>query len=145
MTRKEIKFTEIVQMIADGTVPEGTKFYTAALCGAGTPDMISASMSGDGDTAFLYWDQTFGTPSENKVQLSKYVLSDQWYIEVPEVELSALEAMAELQKGNSVKGFYAGEEYTLSPYEDFDGIWDNSPWEDFTDLLNRTVFYKVVA
>ncbi len=130
MKRKKVTFSEIVQMIAEGTVPDGAKFYTPSRVLEGE---LSASMVGN----TLQWD------SGKTVQLAPYVINDSWYMETPEVKLSTLEAMAELQKGKSVRGVYDGDEYMLSPYDDFDDIWEDSPWADMDDLLNKTDFYKV--
>ncbi|WP_429969178.1 hypothetical protein [Enterococcus sp. AZ136] len=132
MKRKKVTFAEIVQMIADGKVPEGAKFYTPSCV---FDVELSASMACD----TLHWD------SGKTVQLAPHVINDSWYMETPEVKLSALEAMAELQKGKSVRGAYDGEEYILSPSKDFDEIWDESPWADMNELLNKTDFYKVAA
>lgn len=133
MKRKKVTFAEIVQMIAEAAVPDGAKFYTPSRVHFDVE--LSASMVGN----TLHWD------SGKTVQLAPYVINDSWYMETPEVKLSALEAMAELQKGNKVKGDYDGEEYILSPSKDFDEIWDDSPWADMDDLLNNTQFYKVAA
>ncbi|WP_301389665.1 hypothetical protein [Enterococcus entomosocium] len=132
MKRKKVTFAEIVQMIAEGEVPNGAKFYTPSRV---FDVELSASMVGD----TLHWD------SGKTVQLAPDVINDRWYMETPELKLSALEAMAELQKGNAVKGSHRGEEFTLSPYADFDDIWNDSPLADMDDLLNHTEFYKVAA
>lgn len=141
MTRKEIKFTDIVQMIADGTVPEGTKFYTHSYNGASA--MISASMCGKGADAFLYWDENTGEPSDHMVQLSKDVLSDKWYIEVPEVELTVEQMLWELRDGRDVKAVNAGGEVLmLHPYDDLDDLYSETDLYALYDLLDYT-FYKV--
>ncbi|MBO6417358.1 hypothetical protein [Enterococcus gallinarum] len=132
MKCKKVTFTEIIKMIAEGTVPEGAKF-----------------IADDGSDAVISFDPAFctsvltWTDAPRNVQISAEVINATWYMETPEVKLSALEAMAELQKGKSVRGVYDGDEYTLSPYTDFDYIWDDSPWADMDDLLNKTDFYKV--
>lgn len=133
MKRKKVTFSEIVQMIAEAAVPDGAKFYTPSR--AHFDVELSASMVGN----TLQWD------SGKTVQLAPDVINDSWYMETPEVKLTALEAMAELQKGKSVRGVHGGEEFTLSPYADFDVIWEDSPWADMDDLLNKTDFYKVAA
>lgn len=132
MKRKKVTFAEIVQMIAEGEVPNGAKFYTPSRV---FDVELSASMVGD----TLHWD------SGKAVQLAPDVINDSWYMETPELKLSALEAMAELQKGNVVKGSHGGEDFTLSPYDDFEDLWDDSPLADMDDLLNHTEFYKVAA
>lgn len=132
MKRKKVTFTEIIQMIAEGSVPEGAKF-----------------IADDGSDAVISFDPVFctsvltWTDAPRNVQISAEVINATWYMETPEVKLSALEAMTELQKGKSVRGVYDGDEYTLSPYTDFDDIWDDSPWADMDELLNKTDFYKV--
>lgn len=132
MKRKKVTFTEIIQMIAEGTVPEGAKFIAE-----------------DGCSAVISFDHVFRTSvlawadAPRNVQISAEIINATWYMETPEVKLSALEAMTELQKGKSVRGVYDGDEYTLSPYTDFDDIWDDSPWADMDELLNKTDFYKV--
>lgn len=143
MTRKEIKFTEIVQMIADGAVAEGTKFYTHGFSGSSV--MISASMSGKGDTSFMYWDENEGKPSDHMVQLSQDVLSDKWYIEVPEVELSLQEAIAEWKDGNRVEIEHCGTRKSISKRTSLEDIWDDTDIYDVGDLLFSTTFYKVAA
>ncbi|NKD38233.1 hypothetical protein HED42_08815 [Enterococcus casseliflavus] len=132
MKRKKVTFAEIVQMIAEGEVPSGAKFYTPSRV---FDVELSASMVG----GTLHWD------SGKVVQLAPDVINDSWYMETPELKLSALEAMAELQKGNAVKGSHGGEDFTLSPYDDFEDLWDDSPLADMDDLLNHTEFYKVAA
>lgn len=143
MTRKEIKFTDIVQMIADGTVPDGAKFYTHSYRGSSA--MISASMSGKGADAFLYWDENTGEPSDHMVQLSQDVLSDTWYIEVPQVELSLEEAIAEWKAGKAVEVKFEDESFLLYRWNDFDEIWDATPLGDLEDLLFESKYYKVAA
>lgn len=132
MKRKKVTFAEVVQMIAEGEVPNGAKFYTPSRV---FDVELSASMVGD----TLHWD------SGEAVQLAPAVINDIWYMETPELKLSALEAMAELQKGNAVKGSHGGEDFTLSPYDDFEDLWNDSPLADMDDLLNHTEFYKVAA
>lgn len=131
---KEVTFAEIVQMIAEGTVPAEATFI----------------ISEDNCEATVEYDRTFGMnvlrwDSGKNVQLSKEVASAPWRMKVPSLKLSALEAMAELQKGKSVRGVYVGDEFILSPYADFDDIWEDSPWADMDELLNKTDFYKVAA
>lgn len=134
MKGTKVTFTEIIKMIAEGTVPEGTKF-----------------IADDGSDAVISFDPVFctsvltWTDAPRNVQISAEVINATWYMETPEVKLSTLEAMAELQKGKSVRGIHSGEEFTLSPYDDFDDIWEDSPWADMDDLLNKTDFYKVAA
>ena len=141
MTRKEIKFTEIVQMIADGAVPEGTKFYTPAF--PSSSQFSSASMCGKGDMAFLYWDETSGEPSDHMVQLSQDVLSDTWYIEVPQVELSLEQMLWELRDGRDVKAVNAdGEVLMLRHTDDLDDLYSETDLYALYDLLDYT-FYKV--
>ena len=143
MTRKEIKFTDIVQMIADGSVPDGAKFYTHSYRGSSA--MISASMSGKGADAFLYWDGNTGEPSDHMVQLSQDVLSDTWYIEVPEVELSLEEAIAEWKACKVVEVEYRGSRFTFNRLTDFEDIWKDTNLVDLGNLLFHTKFYKVAA
>ncbi|MFW8618693.1 hypothetical protein ACOJB1_12685 [Enterococcus innesii] len=130
---KEVTFEEIVQMIAEDTVPTEATFVIE-----------------DGCEATVEYDPTFGMnvlrwDSGKNVQLSKEIASAPWRMKVPSLKLPALEAMAELQKGKSVRGVHGGEEFTLSPYDDFDDIWEDSPWADMNELLNKTDFYKVAA
>lgn len=143
MTRKEIKFTDIVQMIADETVPDGAKFYTPAFSGSSV--LSSAAMSGKADNAFLYWDENKGEPSDHMVQLSQDVLSDKWYIEVPEVELSLQEAIAEWKAGKAVEVKFGDERFLLHKWAGLYGIWDDTPLGDLEDLLFNSKFYKVAA
>lgn len=131
MERKQVTFMQIVEMISAGTVPEGAVFYTPAAIGL--EQLIKAKVK----LGKLYWDDG------EKVGVTQYVINDIWYMDTPVVRLSAFEAMAELQKGNSVKTITDSVEYTLSPFEDFDTIWDCSPWASLADLLNGTDFYKV--
>lgn len=143
MTRKEIKFTEIVQMIADGAVPEGTKFYTPGCSGSSV--LISASMSGKADTSFLYWDENKGDPSENQVQLSQDVMSDTWYIEVPEVELTLEQMLGELRDNRDVKAVNAGGEVLMLRHtDDLHDMFHETDLYALYDLLDYT-FYKVAA
>lgn len=132
MKRKKVTFTEIIQMIAEGTVPNGAVFRSDDAAGTAFLSDVSGS---------LEWKNPL--EGEERVQANKTTTTAIWYMETPEVKLSALEAMAELQKGKSVRGVYDGDEYTLSPYTDFDDIWDDSPWADMDELLNKTDFYKV--
>ncbi|WP_142434864.1 hypothetical protein [Enterococcus gallinarum] len=134
MKRKKVTFAEIVQMIAEGTVPNGAVFRSDDAAGTAFLSDVSGS---------LEWKNPL--EGEERVQANKTTTTAIWYMETPEVKLSALEAMTELQKGKSVRGVYDGDEYTLSPYTDFDDIWDDSPWADMDDLLNKTDFYKVAA
>lgn len=133
MERKQVTFLQIVEMISAGTVPEGAVFYTPA--DVGTDKLARASVSPDG---YLTWDGTL-----NAVGVSPCITNDVWYMDTSVVRLSALEAMAELQKGNSVKTITNSVVYTLSPFEDFDNLWEFSPWGDMDELLNKTAFYKV--
>lgn len=132
MKRKKVTFTEIIKMIAEGTVPEGAKFIADDGCGA------VISFDPVFRTSVLTW-----ADAPRNVQISAEIINATWYMETPEVKLSAIEAMAELQKGKSVRGVHGGEEFTLSPYDDFDDIWEDSPWADMDELLNKTDFYKV--
>ena len=132
MKRKKVTFTEIIQMIAEGTVPNGAVFRSDDAAGTAFLSDVSGS---------LEWKNPL--EGEERVQANKTTTTAIWYMETPEVKLSALEAMTELQKGKSVRGVYDGDEYTLSPYTDFDDIWDDSPWADMDELLNKTDFYKV--
>lgn len=132
MKRKKVTFAEIVQMIAEGTVPNGAVFRSDDAAGTAFLSDVSGS---------LEWKNPL--EGEERVQANKTTTTAIWYMETPEVKLSALEAMTELQKGKSVRGVYDGDEYTLSPYTDFDDIWDDSPWADMDELLNKTDFYKV--
>lgn len=132
MKRKKVTFAEIVQMIAEGTVPNGAVFRSYDAAGTAFLSDVSGS---------LEWKNPL--EGEERVQANKTTTTAIWYMETPEVKLSALEAMTELQKGKSVRGVYDGDEYTLSPYTDFDDIWDDSPWADMDELLNKTDFYKV--
>lgn len=132
MKRKKVTFTEIIQMIAEGTVPNGAVFRSDDAAGTAFLSDVSGS---------LEWKNPL--EGEERVQANKTTTTAIWYMETPEVKLSALEAMTELQKGKSVRGVYDGDEYTLSPYTDFDDIWDDSPRADMDELLNKTDFYKV--
>ena len=141
MTRKEIKFTDIVQMIADGTVPEGAKFYTPGYHGSSV--MISATLGGSGDDAFLYWEDTPGSPQDHAVELSKDVMSDTWYIEVPEVELSLEQMLRELRDHRDVRAVNAdGEMLMLRHTDDLDDLYSETDLYAIYDLLDYT-FYKV--
>ena len=133
VARKTVTFQEIVQMISEGKVPAEAKFISDDNCEA------TVEYDGTFGMIVLRWD------SGKNVQLSKETASSTWVMETPDLKLTALEAMAELQKGNSVKGVHYGDEFTLSPYVDFDDIWEESPWGDMDDLLNYTEFYKVAA
>lgn len=141
MTRKEIKFTDIVQMITDGTVPDGAKFYTHGSSGSSV--MISASMSGKGGTSFLYWDEPTGEPSDHQVQLSQDVLSDKWYIEVPEIKLTVEQMLRELRDRRDVQAVNAGGEVLrLRHTDDLADLYSETELYALYDLLDYT-FYKV--
>lgn len=141
MTRKEIKFTAIVQMIADGAVPEGAKFYTPAF--PSSSQFSSASMSGKGDRAFLYWDETSGEPCEHMVQLSQDVMSDKWYIEVPEIKLTVEQMLRELKDRRDVKAVNAGGKVIrLRHTDDLHDLFSETDLYALYDLLDYT-FYKV--
>lgn len=131
MERKQVTFLQIVEMISTNTVPEGAVFYTPAEIGV--EQLLKAEVT----LGTLYWDDGV------KVGVTKDVINDVWYMDTPVVRLSALEAMAELQKGNSVKTITNSVGYTLSPFENFDTLWEVSPLVDLDELLNETAFYKV--
>lgn len=137
MTRKEIKFTDIVQMIADDAVPAGATFYTPAV--EGSSALITAEVS----AGALRWADTIGDGTA--VPLSRSVINDTWYIEVPEVELSLQEAIAEWKDGKAVEVENIGERFTLYSWTDIVDIWDDTPLGELGDLLFESKFYKVAA
>lgn len=138
MTRKEIKFTDIVQMIADGTVPEGAKFYTPEVVGLEKPELVAEMKHGA-----LYW--VDGEDEGNTVPIMANTVTDTWYIEVPEVELSLQEAIAEWKDGRAVEVENIGERFTLYSWTAFDDIWDATPLGELGNLLFESKFYKVAA
>ena len=85
MTEKtEIKFTEIVQMIADGNVPEGAKFYKW-------------------DNSYVYFNgYSLVWGNGTFVSLSDFTIRSQWFMEVPEQELSLAEAIGMQVKDSSI-------------------------------------------
>lgn len=138
MTRKEIKFTDIVQMIADGTVPEGAKFYTPEVVGLEKPELVAEMKYGA-----LYW--VDGEDEGNTVPIMANTVTDTWYIEVPEVELSLQEAIAEWKAGNKVEIEHNGQREIIGKRISLDTIWDETDIYDLDDLLFKSKFYKVVA
>lgn len=138
MTRKEIKFTDIVQMIADGTVPEGAKFYTPEVVGLEKPELVAEMKHGA-----LYW--VDGEDEGNTVPIMANTVTDTWYMEVPEVELSLQEAIAEWKADKAVQVSFMGERCTLYHWTDFQDIWDDTRLSDLGDLLFKSTFYKVAA
>lgn len=143
MTRKEIKFTEIVQMIADGAVPEGTKFYTPGYHGSSV--MISATLSGSGDDAFLYWEDTLGSPQDHAVKLSKDIMSDKWYMEVPEIKLTVEQMLQELRDWRDVKAVRKDAPENVIVFDGVDdarAMFDSGTLFYLEDLLDYD-FYKV--
>lgn len=138
MTRKEIKFTDIVQMIADGTVPEGAKFYTPEVVGLEKPELVAEMKHGA-----LYW--VDGEDEGNTVPIMANTVTDTWYIEVPEVELSLQEAIAEWKAGNKVEIEYNGQREIIGKRISLDTIWDETDIYDLDDLLFKSTFYKVAA
>lgn len=138
MTRKEIKFTDIVQMIADRTVPEGAKFYTPEVFGLEKPELVAEMKHGA-----LYW--VDGEDEGNTVPIMANTVTDTWYIEVPEVELSLQEAIAEWKADKAVQVSFMGERCTLYHWTDFQDIWDDTRLSDLGDLLFKSTFYKVAA
>lgn len=138
MTRKEIKFTAIVQMIADRTVPEGAKFYTPEVFGLEKPELVAEMKHGA-----LYWvdDEDEG----NTVPIMANTVTDTWYIEVPEVELSLQEAIAEWKAGNRVEIEHNGQREIIGKRISLDTIWDETDIYDLDDLLFKSKFYKVAA
>lgn len=130
---KEITFIEIVQMIAEGKVPEGAVFYTE----------IEAGSSGKIEAKMVQGALNWASGDKTAVQLQDTVINDNWWIEVPEVELTWQEAFAELAAGNKVKTENWGTTHILSPTEDFDDLWEDSPFSDLDDLLNHTKYFKV--
>lgn len=140
MTRKEIKFTDIVQMIIDDAVPAGVTFYTPAVEGS------SALITAEVIDATLCWADHFDAEKESSaVPLSRSVINDTWYIEVPEVELSLQEAIAEWKADKAVQVSFMGERCTLYHWTDFQDIWDDTRLSDLGDLLFKSTFYKVAA
>ena len=137
MTRKEIKFTDIVQMIIDDAVPAGVTFYTPAV--EGSSALITAEVS----AGTLRWADTIGEGTA--VPLSRSVINDTWYIEVPEVELSLQEAIAEWKAGHAVEIEHCGDRKTISKLTSLEAIWDDTDIYDVGDLLFSTTFYKVAA
>lgn len=137
MTRKEIKFTDIVQMIADGAVPAEATFYTPAV--EGSSALITAEVS----AGALRWADTIGEGTA--VPLSRSVINDTWYIEVPEVELSLQEAIEEWNAGNRVEIEHCGTRKSISKRTSLDDIWDDTDIYDVEDLLFKSTFYKVAA
>ncbi|MDT2783170.1 hypothetical protein P7G87_00515 [Enterococcus asini] len=138
MTRKEIKFTDIVQMIADGTVPEGAKFYTPEVVGLEKPELVAEMKYGA-----LYW--VDGEDEGNTVPIMDNTVTDTWYIEVPEVELSLQEAIAEWKAGKGVEVKFEDESFLLYSWTDLYDVCDETPLSDFGDLLFKSKFYKVAA
>lgn len=138
MTRKEIKFTDIVQMIADGTVPEGAKFYTPEVVGLEKPELVAEMKHGA-----LYW--VDGEDEGNTVPIMANTVTDTWYIEVPEVELSLQEAIAEWKAGNKVEIEHNGQREIIGKHVSLDTIWDETDIYDLDDLLFKSTFYKVAA
>lgn len=137
MTRKEIKFTDIVQMIIDDAVPAGVTFYTPAV--EGSSALITAEVS----AGTLRWADTIGEGTA--VPLSRSVINDTWYIEVPEVELSLQEAIAEWKAGNKVEIEHNGQREIIGKRISLDTIWDETDIYDLDDLLFKSTFYKVAA
>lgn len=133
--RREISFTDIVQMIADDAVPEDAVFLTPAIYA----DAGAALLEVHAVDNELQW--ASGTP----VRLSKETVADKWLIEIPEKrkELTWIEAMTAIKDGETVEAVNRGDSFILSGYMDFDDLWDDSPLADLDDLLNRTTFYKV--
>lgn len=138
MTRKEIKFTDIVQMIADGTVPEGAKFYTPEVVGLEKPELVAEMKYGA-----LCW--VDGEDEGNTVPIMANTVTDTWYIEVPEVELSLQEAIAEWKAGNKVEIEHNGQREIIGKCISLDTIWDETGIYDLDDLLFKSTFYKVAA
>lgn len=138
MTRKEIKFTDIVQMIADGTVPEGAKFYTPEVVGLEKPELVAEMKHGA-----LYW--VDGEDEGNTVPIMANTVTDTWYIEVPEVELSLQEAIAEWKAGKAVEVKFEDVSCLLYSWTAFFDIWDKTPLIYLDDLLFESKFYKVAA
>lgn len=137
MARKEIKFTDIVQMIIDDAVPEGATFLTPAV--EGSSALITAEVS----AGALRWADTIG--DSKAVTLSRSVINDTWYIEVPEVELSLQEAIAEWKAGNNVEIEHNGQREIIGKRISLDTIWDETDIYDLDDLLFKSKFYKVAA
>ena len=137
MTRKEIKFTDIVQMIIDDAVPEGATFLTPAV--EGSSALITAEVS----AGALRWADTIG--DSKAVPLSRSVITDTWYIEVPGVELSLEEAIAEWKAGKAVEVKFEDESFLLYIGTDLYDICDETPLGDLGDLLFESKYYKVAA
>ena len=140
MTEKtEIKFTEIVQMIADGTVPEGAKFISDDDCVARIVE--DPNVYGK----VLAWEnKPIGFPDvTNRVQLQADVINDQWFMEVPEQELSLAEAIEEWRDGGKVKVECRGETDKISAYDKFPYLWEFTEVTDLDDLLCNSKYYKV--
>lgn len=136
--REEIKFTEIVQMIADGTVPEGAKFITDDDCVATMQD------SENRDELVLAWERKpFGMIGINLVQFSEDIANSQWHMEVPEKQLTLTEAIEEWRKGNKVKVVFGSSADDISSYTDLDTIWEVTELGDLDDLLFHSEYYKV--
>lgn len=135
MSKKEITFQEIVQMIADKTVPAGAVFYTPSDIYA--YELIQAKMEGNK----LCW---VDGVEDNRVQLESNVINDPWYIEVPEVELTLSEALAVLADGHDVKAVSKknGTTFVIDYVWDLSDIYDDTDIEFLEDLLEYT-FYKV--
>lgn len=132
MSKKEITFQEIVQMIADKSVPEGAVFYAPKVQGWGS-DLISAK----------YVRGTLTWTEGAEVHISPAVINDTWYIEVPEVELTMTEAFQEFKEYRNVKAVHkeTGKVVMIDHSWDLDDICDYTDIEYPEDLLDYT-FYK---
>lgn len=138
MTEKtEVKFTDIIQMIADGNVPEGAVFISDDGCRAKMVSDVHSKPS-------LIWENGADSLFPNRVQLSAEIIDSTWYMEVPEKQLTLEEAIEEWRKGNKVKVVCGGESTYLNKYADFDDIWEDTDLEDLNDLLFRSEYYKVI-
>lgn len=132
MAEKQATFAELVQMIADKELPEGTVVETPMIAGSTSPDRLKAVYSG----AFgLRWDEGGGS-----ILITPAVASDPWFI--PEVykEITFIEAVKAVVDGETV---YADDEKEpLEETSDLSAFINITGCHDIYDLAVDTTWYK---
>lgn len=133
--KKEISFMDIIQMIADGKVQHGQKFYTIS---DGGTEYLTAEYRTSGTRDELVWAET-----DLRVQLEPKVINAIWLIYEPDTSVSFLEAMRKLSEGFRIKIVDRdGDSLFFDYWDNIQHLWSHLDVNDFGDLIECD-FYLV--
>ena len=90
--------------------------------------------AGDGDTSVCV---IIDLDAKQSLELAEFITANV----TPKTQIGLLEALGELDEGNSVFVEYGGESFTISPEYDFDDLWMDNNLTYPYQLLKAT-FYK---